>query len=82
MNYTIRVELKNGASRQTNYQRLIDSLGLSDATYYDNPLKNGSPAQLRFVLAILKGSFSQIKRITAFDEAGKEVAAFGMDVPE
>ncbi|MBI5147756.1 MAG: hypothetical protein HZA37_01230 [Parcubacteria group bacterium] len=75
--YTIRVELKNGRSRQTTYQRLLNVLGLRDADYLGEPLADGTIAQVRHVVVILKGGFEQIAKVTVFDMNRKEVFSYG-----
>lgn len=79
MGYTIKVDLKDGNSRQTSYEKLIWTLGLWEEEILGEPLKNETPQNVRYVLAIVKGGFPQIKTVRAIDESGNVVAELGAD---
>ncbi len=78
MNYQITAYLKDGNSRQTTYEDLLDSLGLREEYFLADPLVKGTPSQACYVALLLKNQFPEIVKVTIHDGEGKQIGAFGL----
>ena len=78
MDYQITVYLKNGVSRKTSYEKLLDSLGLREEYFLAHPLIKGTPTQAFYVAILLKNQFPEIMKVIIHDQNGKQIGAFGL----
>lgn len=78
MDYQITAYLKNGQSRQTSYEKLLDSLGLREEYFLAEPLTKGTASQACYVAILLKSQVKDISKVIIYDAEGKQVGAFGL----
>lgn len=78
MDYEITAYLKNGVSRETSYEKLLDSLGLREEYFLAEPLVKGTPTQACYVALLLKNQVPEIVKVTIHDGEGKQIGAFGL----
>ena len=78
MNYQITAYLKDGNSRQTTYEKLLDSLGLREEYFLADPLVKGTPSQACYVALLLKNQFPEIVKVAIHDGNGKQIGIFGL----
>ncbi len=78
MNYQITAYLKNGVSRETSYERLLDSLGLREEYFLAEPLVKGTPTQACYVAILLKNQVAEIVKVEIHDGEGRRIAVFGL----
>ncbi len=78
MDYRITAYLKNGVSRETSYEKLLDSLGLREEYFLAEPLVKGTPTQACYVAILLKNQVSEIVKVIIHDGEGKQIGAFGL----
>ena len=77
MNYQITVYLKDGASRRTTYEKLLDSLGLREEYFLADPLVKGTPTQACYAAILLKNQFPEIVKVEIHDAEGKQIGISG-----
>ncbi len=78
MNYKITAYLKDGNSRQTSYEDLLDSLGLQEEYFLADPLVKGTPSQACYVSLLLKSQFPEIVKVEIHDGEGLRIDVFGL----
>ncbi len=78
MDYQITAYLKNGQSRQTSYEKLLDSLGIREEYFLAEPLTMGTQSQACYVAILLKSQIKDIAKVIIHDANGNQVGAFGL----
>lgn len=74
--YTIKLFLKNGQVRQTDYDRLIQALGIKDHDALSLTLGWSKLDKIRYLVGQLKEKYpEEVESFKIYDEAGQEIYA-------
>ena len=72
--YTIKVFLKNGQVRQTDYENLIQTLGVKDHDALSVSLWWTKLDKIRYLVGQLKEKYpEEVESFKIYDEAGQEI---------
>ena len=72
--YQIEIFLKNGEVRQTDYEKLIQALGVKDHDALSTALWWRKIGKLRYMAGVLKEKYpKEVEEVKIFGEDGKEL---------
>ena len=72
--YTIKILLKNGEVRQTDYEKLIQALGVKDHDALSVSLWWTKLDKIRYLVGQLKEKYpEEVESFKIYDEAGQEI---------